>query len=226
MTKIRSGLAERAGIAQAPGMMNLDAARKRLESLQSVTLGHLPTPIDELLRLRATIGLKALLLAKRDDALSFGFGGNKVRKLTLVAARALAEGADTLITCGGVQSNHCRATAAAAAKLGLGCHIVVNGAKPDRLTGNAQLVNLFGAAVTYVGTRDERAPAMEQLATDLRAGGTQPFVIPLGATTPGRPGCHAGPHRPRHLVRRDAGRVAGRMRALLTAHARDRGQRR
>ena len=100
-------------------MTDLPHARAKLESLPFVELGHYPTPVDELARLRVAIGLEARLLAKRDDAITFGFGGNKVRKLTLVAAKAVADGADSLITCGGVQSNHCRATAAAAARLGL-----------------------------------------------------------------------------------------------------------
>lgn len=128
--------------------------------------------------------MKARLLAKRDDAIPFGFGGNKVRKLTLVAARAVADSADTLITCGGVQSNHCRATAAAAARLGLRCHIVANGARPERVTGNALLVAMYGAHVTYVGSREERAPAMERIAAELGAQGRRPFIIPLGASTP------------------------------------------
>lgn len=164
-------------------MTDLRVARERLEGLPSVQLGHLPTPVDELPRLRDAIGMKARLFAKRDDAIPFGFGGNKVRKLTLVAAKALADGADTLITCGGVQSNHCRATAAAAARLGLTCHIVANGTRPDRPTGNALLVSMYGAEVTYVESRQERAPEMERIATELRAEGRRPVVIPLGAST-------------------------------------------
>ena len=164
-------------------MTDLSAARRKLEALPSVQLGHYPTPIDELNRLRDAIGIKAQLLAKRDDAIPFGFGGNKVRKLTLVAAKVLADGADTLITCGGVQSNHCRATAAAAARLGLNCHIVANGTRPERLTGNALLVSLYGATVTYVSSRPERAPMMETIAGSLRSEGRRPVVIPLGAST-------------------------------------------
>jgi L-cysteate sulfo-lyase len=162
----------------------LPAARSRLESLPSVHLGALSTPIDELQRLREAIGMEARLLAKRDDAIPFGFGGNKVRKLTLVAAKAVADATDTLITCGGVQSNHCRATAAAAAKLGLDCRIVANGTKPERLTGNALLVSMYGAKVTYVSSRQERGPMMEKIAADLLSRGRKPFVIPLGASTP------------------------------------------
>ena len=165
-------------------MTDLRAARERLESLPAVQLGHLPSPIDELSRLRDVIGLKARLFAKRDDAIPFGFGGNKVRKLTLVAAEALDKGADALITCGGVQSNHCRATAAVAAQLGLACYVVQNGTKPERPTGNAFVVAMYGAQVTYVSSRQERAPMMNQIAATLRASGGNPFVIPLGASTP------------------------------------------
>jgi 1-aminocyclopropane-1-carboxylate deaminase/D-cysteine desulfhydrase-like pyridoxal-dependent ACC family enzyme len=165
-------------------MKTLAGARARLEAIPQVRLGHLPSPVDELARLRDAIGMGARLLAKRDDALSFGFGGNKVRKLTLVAAEARAQGADTLITCGGLQSNHCRATAAAAARLGMRCHLVLNGAPPERATGNLLLDHLLGAAVTYVAERADRAPAMERVAGELRAGGGRPFVIPLGASTP------------------------------------------
>ena len=165
-------------------MTSIAAARERLEAMPSVRLGQLPSPIDELARLRDAIGMGARLLAKRDDALSFGFGGNKVRKLTLVAAEARAEGADTLITCGGLQSNHCRATAAAAARLGMRCHLVLNGAAPERSTGNLLLDQLFGAEVTYVAERPDRAPMMERVAQEVRDAGGRPCIIPLGASTP------------------------------------------
>src|SRR3990172_479285 len=85
------------------------------------------SPLDEAPRLRAAIGLRPSLLVKRDDALAFGFGGNKVRKAGYLVAEARAAGADTLITCGGVQSNHARVTAAAAAVAGMGCLLVANG---------------------------------------------------------------------------------------------------
>ena len=165
-------------------MTELRAARERLEAIPAVRLGHLPTPIDELTRLREELGIGARIYAKRDDALPFGFGGNKVRKLMLVAADAVGQGADTLITCGGVQSNHCRATAATAARLAVQCHIVANGTRPERLSGNALLNDLYGAEVTYVATREERAPAMDRMASELRAAGRRPVVIPLGASTP------------------------------------------
>jgi 1-aminocyclopropane-1-carboxylate deaminase/D-cysteine desulfhydrase-like pyridoxal-dependent ACC family enzyme len=155
-----------------------------LAALPSVPLFMPPTPVEEMPRLRDALGARVRLLVKRDDAISFGFGGNKVRKLQLVVARALEEGADTLVTTGGVQSNHARATAAAAAKLGLGCTIIANGAPPERPTANAFLDQLLGAEVQYVATREERAPAIQRAVERLRAAGKHPFAIPLGASTP------------------------------------------
>ncbi len=149
-----------------------------------VSLAHYPTPVEELSRLREALGGGPRLLVKRDDAISFGFGGNKVRKIELVAAQAVADGADTLITTGGVQSNHCRVTAAAAAKLGLRCVIVANGAPPASPSGNALLDGLLGAEVRYVKTREERAPAMQAIADTVTAEGRHPYVIPLGASIP------------------------------------------
>jgi len=156
----------------------------RLNALPAVPFAPGATPVDEPARLRAALGGGPRLLVKRDDAIAFAFGGNKVRKLRLVAARAQAEGADTLITCGGVQSNHARVTAAAAAALGMRCLLVANGVAPDRATANALLARLLGAKIHYVSSRADRAPAMEALAAERIARGERPYVIPLGASTP------------------------------------------
>lgn len=164
--------------------MDLARALETLARLPSLPLGDQPPPVEPMDRLRQALGGGPRLSVKRDDALSFGFGGNKVRKLRLVAARALAEGADTLVTTGAIQSNHCRATAATAAKLGLRCVIVANGKPPARPTGNALLDALLGAEVEYVKTREERAPRVRAVAERLRAEGRRPFEIPLGASTP------------------------------------------
>jgi len=155
-----------------------------LRPLPAVPLLSAPTPVEELSRLRAILGGGPRLLVKRDDAIGFAFGGNKVRKLALVAADARARGADTLITCGGVQSNHARVTAAAAAKLGLRCVLIVNGARPARPSANALLDDLLGAEVRYVPSRDARAAAMEEAADEVCRSGRTPYVIPLGASTP------------------------------------------
>jgi 1-aminocyclopropane-1-carboxylate deaminase/D-cysteine desulfhydrase-like pyridoxal-dependent ACC family enzyme len=160
-----------------------------LASLPSVAFSAAPTAVEELTRLRAAVGGGPRLLVKRDDAIAFAFGGNKVRKVRLVAADALARGADTLITSGNVQSNHARVTAAAAAKLGLHCILVVNGpppgaGMPERPTANALLDRLLNAEMRYVATREERMPAMEAAAAALRRVGRRPYVIPIGASTP------------------------------------------
>lgn len=142
-----------------------------------------PSLIEVLEALQRTLGGPRLLV-KRDDALPFAFGGNKVRKMRLVAADALAAGADTLITCGGVQSNHARVTAAAAARLGLGCILIANGTPPDPPTANALLDRLLGAEVRYVTDRADRVPAMADAADALSRAGRRPYVVPLGASTP------------------------------------------
>ena len=145
-----------------------------------------PTPVQEMWRLRAVLGGGSgpRLLVKRDDAIPFGFGGNKVRKLEFVLPEALAANADTLVTLGGLQSNHARATAAAAAKLGLRCVLIINGAPQDRPSGNALLDQLLGAEVEYISSRAERAAAIERVTGQLRSEGRRPHLIPLGASTP------------------------------------------
>jgi D-cysteine desulfhydrase family pyridoxal phosphate-dependent enzyme len=156
-----------------------------LMSLPAVTLAAEPTPVHPMSRLAETLGpVCPRLLVKRDDLLSFALGGNKVRKMQAIAAQARAARADTLITCGGVQSNHARVTAAAGAALGMHVVLVLNGEPPARPAGNVLLDRLFGAEVRYVPSRDERAPAMEAIARDLSAGGRRPFIVPLGASTP------------------------------------------
>jgi L-cysteate sulfo-lyase len=159
------------------------AALERLRKIPRLPLPFTPTPIDELARLREALNAGARLLVKRDDAIPLGFGGNKIRKLQIVAAQALDAGADTLITTGGLQSNHARATAAVAARLGLDCILIANGEAQEKPTANALLDKLLGAEVRYVPTREARAPAMEDAADDVRRRGGKPFVIPLGAST-------------------------------------------
>jgi 1-aminocyclopropane-1-carboxylate deaminase/D-cysteine desulfhydrase-like pyridoxal-dependent ACC family enzyme len=158
-----------------------------LDALPAERLFAAATPVDELARLRDALGgprRVPRLLAKRDDAIPFGFGGNKVRKLQLVAAEAKSSGADTLITVGGVQSNHMRATAATAARLGMRCVLVANGTPPGTARANALLDALLGAELHYVSSREERAPAMHSIAARLRSEGAKPYEVPLGASTP------------------------------------------
>ena len=162
----------------------MSTALASLTALPRVTLAPHATPIDTLARLRSVLGPSCPSLhMKRDDLLSFGMGGNKVRKLQTVLAEAIAAGADTLITCGGLQSNHCRATAAAGAAFGLRVILVVNGAEQHRATGNALLDQLFGAEVRYTSSREERATTMGAVAEEMTSAGRRLYVIPLGAST-------------------------------------------
>jgi L-cysteate sulfo-lyase len=160
------------------------ALREALARFPSLPLVAAPTLVEPLPRLRELLGGGPRILIKRDDAIAFGFGGNKVRKLAFVGACAQAEGADTLITAGGVQSNHARVTAATAAKLGMRAVLVANGAAAQRPTANALLDGLLGAEVVYVASREERAPKIAELAARLRLEGRRPFAIPIGASTP------------------------------------------
>lgn len=157
---------------------------QRLRSLPRLPLIGAPTPIERVERFEAAIGSRSPIYIKRDDAIPFGFGGNKVRKLELVMAEALQNGCDTVITCGGVQSNHCRATAAAAARAGVDCHLVLSGPEPATLRGNTRLDDLFGAKLHFVADRRERTPRMATVEAALRGEGRKPAVIPLGASNP------------------------------------------
>ncbi|HTE44498.1 MAG TPA: D-cysteine desulfhydrase family protein [Gemmatimonadaceae bacterium] len=143
-----------------------------------------PTPIEEMTRLREALGGGPRLLVKRDDAIPFGFGGNKVRKLEFALGEAIAAGADTIVTLGGVQSNHARATAAAAAKAGLRCMLILNGQRPEKPSANALLDRLLGAEIEYIPSRAERVEASERVTERLRSEGRKPFFLPLGASTP------------------------------------------
>jgi len=158
----------------------------RVADAPRVSLFSGPTPVEEMSRLRAVLGGRGVprLLVKRDDAISFGFGGNKVRKLEFALADAMAHGADTIVTLGGVQSNHARATAAAAAKLGLKCVLIINGTPPERPTANALLDRLLGAEIEYIPSRNERVEAGERVMARLAGQGRTPFLLPLGASTP------------------------------------------
>jgi L-cysteate sulfo-lyase len=143
-----------------------------------------PTLVHEMTGLRGALGGGPRLFVKRDDAIPFGFGGNKIRKLEYVVQDAIEAGADTLVTLGGIQSNHARATAAVAAKVGMRCTIIANGSPQEKPTANALLNHLLGAEVIYIPSRNERADALRETMTRLASEGCRPFAIPLGASTP------------------------------------------
>jgi 1-aminocyclopropane-1-carboxylate deaminase/D-cysteine desulfhydrase-like pyridoxal-dependent ACC family enzyme len=156
----------------------------RLKTLPRRPMAFLPTPLLPAPSLQAALGSDAPpILMKMDDWTGFALGGNKVRKLEFFLGDD-GEKADTLITCGGPQSNHCRVTAATAAQLGMRCILVVNGQPPDPLTGNALLMDIFGAEVRPVESQEDRTPAMEAAAREEVAEGRKAVVIPLGASTP------------------------------------------
>ena len=167
-----------------PSFVPLDQALARLERESFIPLVRGATPVDEMVCLRAALGGGPRLLVKRDDAMPFAFGGNKVRKLEFVAAQAVAAGADTLVTVGGIQSNHARVTAAVAARLGFRCLIIANGAPPARPTANALLNALLGAEIEYIASRAERSSAVEAALARFRLAGRKPYYVPLGASTP------------------------------------------
>jgi D-cysteine desulfhydrase len=151
-----------------------------IDSIPRCNLAQLPTPVQELDRLTKELNGPKLLV-KRDDQTGLAFGGNKTRKLEFLIADALKKGADTVITVGAVQSNHCRQTAAAAAKVGLKCELVLAGTKPKIPNGNV-LINLFCGANLHWTTRDKIDMKMEQVTEQSREIGRNPYLIPLGGS--------------------------------------------
>lgn len=148
-------------------------------------LGTWPTPLEPAPRLARHVGLGPDdLLLKRDDLSGLGGGGNKVRKLERTVARALAEGARTLVTTGAAQSNHARLTAAAAARLGLDCVLVLGGSAPPRAAGNLVLDELLGARVVWAGDvdGDGLAEAAAAVTADLAARDARPSLVPFGGS--------------------------------------------
>jgi L-cysteate sulfo-lyase len=152
----------------------------RIEKLPRFPLAQLPTPVEKLERLSRELGGLELLI-KRDDQTGLAFGGNKTRKLEFLVGQALAQGADTLVTAGAVQSNHCRQTAAAAAKAGLRCELILNGQKPEVPNGNLLLNELLGARAHWID-RSQRPAKFQELSEQLRAQGRKPYAIPVGGS--------------------------------------------
>ncbi|MBQ3891902.1 MAG: D-cysteine desulfhydrase [Desulfovibrio sp.] len=146
-----------------------------------------PTPIEFLPRFSEALGGKVKVYIKRDDLLPGCAGGNKTRKLDFSIADALAKGADTIITCGAVQSNHCRLTLAWSVHEGLDCHLVleerVPGSYDPEASGNNLLYHLLGVkSITVVPGGSPMMDEMEKVAAKLRAEGRKPYIIPGGAS--------------------------------------------
>ena len=159
----------------------------RLATFRRVGFTRLPTPLEPLPRLSAALG-GPRIWAKREDCTGFGLGGNKLRKLDFVLAEAQDAGADTLVSGGVVQSNSQRQVAAAAARLGLECHLAVyqgRVAPPSSeylLSGNALLNRIFGAVLHDVPWTGDRNTAIQALADELRFRGRRPYVVPYGVS--------------------------------------------
>lgn len=148
-----------------------------------VHFAHLPTPVEELPRLSAKLNGPQILV-KRDDQTGLAFGGNKTRKLEFLVAEAQVEGADTLVSAGAIQSNHCRQTAAAAAKFGFQCVLVLTGPRPESASANLMLDELFGARIVYVAERADRDRILKQTFEGIQAEGGKPYLVPYGGSSP------------------------------------------
>jgi D-cysteine desulfhydrase len=155
-------------------------------SIPRVELAYAPTPLLKLERLSAELGVE--LWVKRDDLTGLLETGNKIRKLEFLVGEALAQGADTLITCGTLQSNCCRSVSAVAARLGLKAVLALKGAPPSEYDGNLLLDRLLGAEIRYCSDDEWRQidEVLEDLAARVRTRGGTPYVIPeSGATVAG-----------------------------------------
>lgn len=144
-----------------------------------------PTPLEYLPRLSDHLGREIFI--KRDDTTPLAMGGNKLRKLEFLAADALREGADTLITAGAIQSNHVRQTAAVAAKLGLHCVALLEnpiGTRAENYlsNGNRLLLDLFNTQIEMCDALTDPAAQLDELATRIEAQGYRPYVIPVGGS--------------------------------------------
>jgi 1-aminocyclopropane-1-carboxylate deaminase/D-cysteine desulfhydrase-like pyridoxal-dependent ACC family enzyme len=143
-----------------------------------------PSPLQPLPRFSRALGNGVEVWIKREDLLPLAFGGNKLRNLEFLVGDALAQGCDTLVTSGRRWSNHCRLTAAAGARAGLGVHLVLGGPPADEDGPNVRLERLLGAEVHVAATdrREDREALVEQVARYLRASGRRPSVVGVGGS--------------------------------------------
>jgi len=148
-----------------------------------LNFAHLPTPVEELPRLSAYLGGPRLLI-KRDDQTGLAFGGNKTRKLEFLVAEAQEQGAGMLISAGAIQSNHCRQTAAAAARFGLGCTLVLSGDMPSQPSANLLLDVMFGVEIVNVIDRADRDCTLQEIYEKALQDGKKPYLVPYGGSSP------------------------------------------
>ncbi|NOH03826.1 MAG: D-cysteine desulfhydrase family protein [Chloroflexi bacterium] len=152
-------------------------------NISRLNFAHLPTPIEELPKLSSILNGPRIVV-KRDDQTGLAFGGNKTRKLEFLVAEAREQGADLLISGGAMQSNHCRQTAAAAARFGFECKLVLTGVKPQQASANLLLDQLFGAEVIIVEDRAFRDQVLQKTFDDAIAAGKKPYLVPYGGSSP------------------------------------------
>ena len=149
-------------------------------------LARIPTPLQLLSRASDKWGAGKRLWMKRDDLTGSALTGNKIRKLEFIAAHALERGFQTLVTCGGVQSNHCRATALVAAQLGLDCHLVLRADEgPEQNTGNFMLDQLAGATFEILSTKEwtsQLKAIYVRLELEFAEAGRPALMIPTGGS--------------------------------------------
>jgi len=145
-----------------------------------IHFAHLPTPIETMPRLEKALNGPHLLV-KRDDQTGLAFGGNKTRKLEFLVAEAQSTGADTLISAGALQSNHCRQTAAAAAKFGFDCFLVLVGEPPAQASANLLLDQLFGAKIIWA-EKNQRDSLLADTFDKVLAQGHKPYLVPYGGS--------------------------------------------
>ncbi|WP_237067984.1 D-cysteine desulfhydrase family protein [Microbulbifer guangxiensis] len=151
------------------------------DKLPRQSLGFFPTPLHPLARLTEMLGGPQLFI-KRDDQTGLALGGNKTRKLEFILADALAQGSDAIVTAGAAQSNHCRQTAAAAARLGLECHLLLGGRAPAQPQGNLLLDRLFGCHIHWTpGHR--KGEDLAEVVRYLERAGRKPYVAPYGGSS-------------------------------------------
>ena len=154
-----------------------------MKTISRLRFAHLPTPIEELPRLSSTLGGPRLMV-KRDDQTGLAFGGNKTRKLEFLVAEAQEQGAKMLISAGAIQSNHCRQTAAAAAKFGFECVLVLTGQLPEQASANLLLDELFGAKIVNVADRADRDHVLKETFDKAASEGKKPYLVPYGGSSP------------------------------------------
>ncbi|HOW86710.1 MAG TPA: D-cysteine desulfhydrase family protein [Candidatus Aminicenantes bacterium] len=162
-------------------MSNVSSPIRHFREIPKLGLLGSATPVEPLTRLGAELGA-ARLYIKRDDYSTYLVGGNKARKLEYSMAEVLRGKATAVITVGSVQSNHARITAMVARRLGLKCYLVLNGDLTARPTGNHLITKALGIEIIPVASRQDRLPAMEELAKDLERQGEIVARIPLGAS--------------------------------------------